>query len=206
MEVRSMTSVNFVPSGSTDLARLSASEVARSVLAGVTARMRQVSLQMNCMIMSRIWASMSTGWSPTGILVRPGRSISVMFSTVRGWRRAILGRGRGRNGKRLLAFRNHCENMRIGENIARKGQGRGGVPMEIFRRRHLDKTYHMLPLSPPAAFLLPCLHNFERFFATLAVVVLPSGSADLASMRESEVAMSVLAGVTARMRQVSRSM
>ena len=70
-----------LPSGSTDLARLSASEVARSVLAGVTARMRQVSLEMNCMIMSLICASMSTGWSPTGILVRPGRSISVMFST-----------------------------------------------------------------------------------------------------------------------------
>ena len=71
----------LLPSGSTDLAKLSASEVAKSVLAGVTARMRQVSLVMNCMIMSLIWASMSTGWSPTGILVRPGRSISVMFKT-----------------------------------------------------------------------------------------------------------------------------
>ncbi len=70
-----------LPSGSTDLARFSASEVARSVLAGVTARIRQVSLEMNCMIMSRIWASISAGWSPTGILVRPGRSMSVIFST-----------------------------------------------------------------------------------------------------------------------------
>lgn len=76
----------MLPSGSTDLARLSASEVARSVLAGVTARMRQVSLQMNCMIMSRICCSMSTGWSPTGILVSPGKSIRVMLSTAAGKR------------------------------------------------------------------------------------------------------------------------
>ena len=58
-----------------------ASDVARSVLAGVTARMRHVSLQMNCMIMSLICCSMSTGWSPMAILVRPGRSIKVMFRT-----------------------------------------------------------------------------------------------------------------------------
>ena len=70
-----------VPSGSTDLASMSASEVAKSTLAGVTARMRQVSFEMNVIIMSRICASMSRGWSPTGILVRPGKSISVMFST-----------------------------------------------------------------------------------------------------------------------------
>ena len=70
-----------LPSGSTDLAKLRASEVARSVLAGVTARIKQVSLQMNCMIMSLIWVSMSAGWSPTGTLVRPGRSMRVMLST-----------------------------------------------------------------------------------------------------------------------------
>ena len=69
------------PSGSTDFAMVKASDVARSVLAGVTARMRQVSLQMNCMIMSLICCSMSTGWSPMAILVRPGRSIKVMFRT-----------------------------------------------------------------------------------------------------------------------------
>ncbi len=71
-----------LPSGSTDLARLRASDVAKSVLAGVTAKMRHVSLQMNCMSMSLIWASMSAGWSPTGTLVSPGRSIRVMLSTV----------------------------------------------------------------------------------------------------------------------------
>ena len=71
-----------IPSGSTDFASMRASEVARSTLAGVTARMRQVSLEMNVNIISRICASMSRGWSPTGILVRPGKSISVMFSTV----------------------------------------------------------------------------------------------------------------------------
>ena len=69
------------PSGSTDLAMVKASEVARSVFAGVTARMRQVSLQMNWRIMSLICCSMSTGWSPIAILVRPGRSIKVMFRT-----------------------------------------------------------------------------------------------------------------------------
>ena len=46
--------VEEVPSGSTDLANIRASEVAKSTLAGVTARMRQVSLVVNCMIMSRI--------------------------------------------------------------------------------------------------------------------------------------------------------
>lgn len=89
-----------LPSGSTLCANWSASDVARSVLAGVTARMRQVSLQMNCMSMSRIWLSMSTGWSPTAILVRPGRSIKVMFSTagrsrhngVQSWRSRLVSR------------------------------------------------------------------------------------------------------------------
>ena len=70
------------PSGSADLASCSASLVARSVLAGVTARMRQVSRQMYVMIMSLIWSPMSVGWSPTAIFVRPGKSIRVMFSTV----------------------------------------------------------------------------------------------------------------------------
>ena len=51
------------------------------MLAGVTARMRLLSRAMNCRIMSRIWNSMSCGWSPTGTLVIPGRSISVRFST-----------------------------------------------------------------------------------------------------------------------------
>lgn len=83
----------------------SASELARSVLAGVTARTRQFSLEMNCSSISlmkhgerpsvfqsgpapdqcdcsyRIWYSMSTGWSPTATFVMPGRSISVRFNT-----------------------------------------------------------------------------------------------------------------------------
>ena len=63
------------------MASLSASDVARSALAGETARMRQLSLVMNCMIMSLIWASMSTGWSPTGTLVIPGKSTRVRLST-----------------------------------------------------------------------------------------------------------------------------
>ncbi|TNN81485.1 hypothetical protein EYF80_008257 [Liparis tanakae] len=50
----------------------SGAELARSQLAGVTARIKQLSLVMNCMIMSRICCSMSTGWSPTGTFVIPG--------------------------------------------------------------------------------------------------------------------------------------
>lgn len=79
------------PCGSTSLASLRASELARSMLAGVTARMRQFSLQMNCMIMSLIWYSMSGGWSPTGTLVMPGRSIRVKFKTAeRKWEKQVI--------------------------------------------------------------------------------------------------------------------
>lgn len=76
------------PCGSTSFASLRASELARSVLAGVTARIRQLSLVMNCMIMSLICCSMSAGWSPTGTLVIPGRSMRVRFSTAQSeeWR------------------------------------------------------------------------------------------------------------------------
>lgn len=70
-----------LPWGSTSFASLRASELARSVLAGVTARIRQLSLVMNCIIMSLICCSMSTGWSPTGTFVIPGRSMRVRFST-----------------------------------------------------------------------------------------------------------------------------
>lgn len=70
-----------LPCGSTSLAILRASELARSVLAGVTARIKQLSLVMNCNSMSLIWCSISMGWSPTGTLVIPGRSIRVRFST-----------------------------------------------------------------------------------------------------------------------------
>ena len=43
------------------MAKFKASEVARSVLAGVTAKIRQVSFVTNCMSMSLIWVSMSAG-------------------------------------------------------------------------------------------------------------------------------------------------
>lgn len=80
-----MILVTHSPWGSTSLASFSASEFARSVLAGVTAKIRQFSLVMNCMIISLIWYSISGGWSPTGTFVIPGKSISVRFNTV--WER-----------------------------------------------------------------------------------------------------------------------
>lgn len=78
-----------LPSGSTVLEICRASDVARSVLAGVTARMRQVSFVMNWNNMSLICCSISAGWSPTGTLVSPGKSISVMFSTVGMWKQSL---------------------------------------------------------------------------------------------------------------------
>ena len=89
---------HYTPVGSTSLASLRASEVARSLLAGVTASTRQLSLDTNCMSMSLIWNSMSAGWSPTGTLVSPGRSTTVRFSTDRGRREG--GREGGREGRR----------------------------------------------------------------------------------------------------------
>lgn len=77
--------VTHSPWGSTSFASFSASEFARSVLAGVTAKIRQFSLVMNCIIISLIWYSISGGWSPTGTFVIPGKSISVRFNTV--WER-----------------------------------------------------------------------------------------------------------------------
>ena len=69
------------PCGSTSLEILSASELARSVLAGDMAKMRQFSLLMNSSSMLRIWISMSGGWSPTATFVIPGRSIRVRLRT-----------------------------------------------------------------------------------------------------------------------------
>lgn len=79
------------------MAILRASELARSMLAGVTARMRLLSRLMNCRIISLIWYSMSGGWSPTGTLVMPGRSMRVRFNTgreTRGKGHQSLGEGR----------------------------------------------------------------------------------------------------------------
>ena len=70
-----------LPSGSTCFAKFKASDVAKSVFAGVTAKIRHVSLVINCISMSRICCSISAGWSPTGIFVNPGKSIRVMFKT-----------------------------------------------------------------------------------------------------------------------------
>lgn len=85
--------------GSTSFAIFRASELAKSELAGVTARMRQFSFVMNWFSMSRIWYSMSCGWSPTGTLVNPGRSTRVRLRTSnpereRGGRKRVK-RGRG---------------------------------------------------------------------------------------------------------------
>mmetsp|Transcript_43927 Transcript_43927/g.139975 ORF Transcript_43927/g.139975 Transcript_43927/m.139975 type:complete len:251 (-) Transcript_43927:118-870(-) len=69
------------PRGSAARAMLRASELARSTLAGETARMMQLPTCMYVLIMRRICSSMSLGWSPTGTLVMPGRSTRVMVST-----------------------------------------------------------------------------------------------------------------------------
>lgn len=104
-QIRTIIVLSHSPCGSTSLASLRASELARSMLAGVTARMRQFSLQMNCMIMSLIWYSMSGGWSPTGTLVMPGRSIRVKFKTAeRKWekqRQRCLARDTSRKERNL---------------------------------------------------------------------------------------------------------
>lgn len=55
------------PSGSTSLEILMASDVARSVLAAVTASMMEFGFCMYFKISVRICTSMSNGWSPTGI-------------------------------------------------------------------------------------------------------------------------------------------
>ena len=47
------------------------SEVAISALAADTARMIELGLAMNFISKVRIWTSMSSGWSPTGTLVKP---------------------------------------------------------------------------------------------------------------------------------------
>lgn len=66
------------PSGSTCRAICSASELERSELAAVTARMMAVGAAMNSCTMRRTRSSMSAGWSPTGTRVMPGRSTSVI--------------------------------------------------------------------------------------------------------------------------------
>ena len=78
-----MLRVNIVisPCGSTSLAILRASELARSALAGLTAKIRQLSLLINSNSMPLIMCSISGGWSPTATFVIPGKSIRVKLRT-----------------------------------------------------------------------------------------------------------------------------
>jgi hypothetical protein len=55
------------PRGSTERASLRESELARSTLAGETARMTLLGEEMYSSTRFRICRSMSDGWSPTGI-------------------------------------------------------------------------------------------------------------------------------------------
>ena len=64
-----------VPSTSASFANLIASDVARSVLAALTARMIEFGLLMYDRHMSLMICSMSAGWSPTATFVMPGRSM-----------------------------------------------------------------------------------------------------------------------------------
>mmetsp|Transcript_8579 Transcript_8579/g.25839 ORF Transcript_8579/g.25839 Transcript_8579/m.25839 type:complete len:282 (-) Transcript_8579:334-1179(-) len=75
------TPMVLAPSGSTCLARVRASELARSALAGDTANMTQLWCLMYSMIIDLILCSMSSGWFPTGTRVMPGRSTRVMVNT-----------------------------------------------------------------------------------------------------------------------------
>lgn len=65
-----------LPSGSTSLEIFSASDVAISVLAAVTARMMEFGLLMNRRMSSLIWSSISLGWSPTGTWTRDKQGTS----------------------------------------------------------------------------------------------------------------------------------
>ena len=79
----------LLPFGSISRASFRASDVARSVLAAWTAKMMHLGFDMYSWIMSRICFSMSSGWSPTGTRVIPGRSMRVKFKT---WGEKILRR------------------------------------------------------------------------------------------------------------------
>jgi hypothetical protein len=87
------TPIVRVPSGSTSRAILRPSELAKSVLAGVTARTMQAGLEMYLKSISRICFSMSFGWSPTGTLVKPGKSTRVRVRTLGEKMRRLMGCG-----------------------------------------------------------------------------------------------------------------
>ena len=69
------------PVGSYSFASWIASLSARSVFAAVTAMMIHDGSRMNRTTMLRRISSMLRGWSPTGLRVIPGRSMSVRFTT-----------------------------------------------------------------------------------------------------------------------------
>ena len=71
-----------VPSGVHLPGHLRPSELAKSVLARVTARIMQAGLDMYLEGMSRINFSMSLGWSPTGTFIDPGKSTGVSVRTL----------------------------------------------------------------------------------------------------------------------------
>ena len=71
----------LLPVGSTSRANLRDSEFTKSTLAGSTAKMIRLGLEMYLKIKFRVCFSMSVGWSPMGILVRPGKSTKVKFKT-----------------------------------------------------------------------------------------------------------------------------
>lgn len=86
------TPIVLAPSGSTSLAIFRPSELARSVLAPVTARMMALGLVMYFMSISRICRSMSRGWLPTGTFVKPGKSTRVRVRTFGEKMRKLIGR------------------------------------------------------------------------------------------------------------------
>lgn len=87
------TPMVLTPSGSTSRAILRPSELARSWLAGETARMIQADFEIYFINISRICFSISFGWSPTGTFVSPGRSTSVNVRTFGENMRRLMGCG-----------------------------------------------------------------------------------------------------------------
>lgn len=73
---------NKLPSGSAIPAICKASELAKSAFAGETANIKQLGNLMYDIIIVRIRASISEGWSPTGTFVSPGKSTNVMSRTL----------------------------------------------------------------------------------------------------------------------------
>lgn len=87
------TPIVRVPSGSTSRANFKPSELAKSVLAAVTARMMAFGFEIYFRSMSLICRSISRGWSPTGTLVRPGKSTRVKVKTLGEKIRKLIGLG-----------------------------------------------------------------------------------------------------------------